>query len=584
MNTVISMNTKYIHGKITPIAADISQAFSNVECGNLYSRLDIREKTGAKFTKPNPTGQILSVVLGGWRLISQDREKTMVNLKEWLGDSAEDSLEVFVNKPSKGSQVIAYNGIVVAEVLDINCVNILTDLIKIKESCGVQTYIKLVNHIFYTYIGAFHDIDIERRIREKKENSASSMHNLIMHIRRKNVDEVKSKYNEVVRDIKSLEDDLIDAIKQRKELALKLDMLSKVDDEEGQRVKEEITRIMQLNHVIDINVVDSEKKINVMTDDIYVRNANKRYYIGMFRIEINLEHNRVRFFNLNNRRRSFWGKDCNHPHVSDTGAPCWGNAGDPIRKLLAEGEFLAAVSMMIGYLESVNTADPAGKNITRWDTVDEEGRVIIKGYDPSNPPEEATMLVCSHCGESKPMTDFSVRGYRGSQNICSECKDEVVICQGCGDYVSKAGAILDIDTNKYYCDYCHEDLIEEREMANNTEEVEQEQLVMETQEESAHEDRVEITGEGVTINGEVVVGAQPEVVEETEVQMEVVDAQFRMPEETEENNENNVGDDNCPFCNTPVNDDMWMTCEMCGTQGCSTCISFDGVYKCPNCR
>lgn len=575
-NIIISMNTKYIHGKINPIARDLAQVFSNVDCGNLYRKLEIREKTETKFTKPSIQSDVLCIVLGGWRLISQEREKSIINIKEWLGNATDDSLSVFVNKPSKGSQVIAYNGMVVAEVLDTNCINILTDLIKIKDSCDLKTYNKLINHIIYTYLGAFHDIDVERKLSEKKENSASSMHNLIMHIRKKNVESIKQEYEEARAEVQMREDDLIQAVKKRKEVAERLDLMSRVTDEDSERVRTEITRIMQLNHVIDLNVIDSEKKINVMTDDIYVRSANKRYYIGMFRIEINLSNNRVRFFNLNNCRRSYWGTGCNHPHVDPNGAPCWGNAGSPIRTLLAEGEFLAAVTMMLGYLESVNTSDPAGKNITRWDTVDEEGRVIIKGYDPSNPPEIAMTLTCSCCGKTRPMSEFEVRGHRG-QNICVDCKALVVECADCGDYIDLEGANFDDETNRHYCDYCYEDLLDERrDMAQQ--ETQQEETV-----EEQPANTVEISQAGVTINGELAVPAEhvhtPEFRDATDALAEAAEARVEAVETAETG-----GDDECQFCHTPVNDDMWMTCEVCGTQGCSTCISFDGIYKCPNCR
>lgn len=533
----ISMNTRYVNSKIGQVGDDIINVFTAVDCEKIYDKLELREKTNSKFSKPSVFGNVLCVILGGWRLVSQDREKIKVNIKEWLGECTDADAEVFVNKQSKGAQYIAYNGITVAEVLDVNCINILTDLIKLKEICTPATYMKLINHIVYTYLGAFHNIPIERRIEEKKERAKDGMYNVIMHILRKNTSVIQTEYEIVDSKVKDAENKLIALIKERKELALKLDMSKRINTEAGEKVRHEIENIQQLVQVLKIEVDDSNKIIKIFTKDIYVRNANKRYYIGMFRIDIHLTGSyTVKFHNLNNCRRSYWGDGCNHPHIDQHGQPCWGNAGSPVRTLLAEGEFLGAVTMMLGYLESVNTSDPAGKNITRWDTVDEDGNVIIKGYDPSNPPEEAITITCSHCGQSKTMTEFAIRSNR--HNICNECKDKVEQCADCGNYFDKEEVKYDEETDSYYCDYCYEDLLEERESVQEEEEIQEENIEVEIEPEYERE--------------------------------------FEYNEED--------GDGRCPFCNDPVNDENLMTCEVCGEQGCSSCITFNGMYKCPNCR
>lgn len=131
--------------------------------------------------------------------------------------------------------------------------------------------------------------------------------------------------------------------------------------------------------VSDLHIVDG--KIEMYTTDIYAYNKKgERFYIGQFKVSMNLENTDVKFFNLNNRRNGFWTSQDHHPHVNGSnGQACLGSVASTIAELASQSQAYALALICIDFLENANIEDPAGAKVYNWDMVDGEGKVIIKG-------------------------------------------------------------------------------------------------------------------------------------------------------------------------------------------------------------
>lgn len=100
--------------------------------------------------------------------------------------------------------------------------------------------------------------------------------------------------------------------------------------------------------------------IRVLTNPIVLEHEARRYLIGDFAIDLDLERG-IQVVNLNNPgQKSGW----DHPHVQ-AGQPCLGNLREGFEKLLAEYQLVPLVSMLIQFLESY-TPDTAYGSVELW--------------------------------------------------------------------------------------------------------------------------------------------------------------------------------------------------------------------------
>lgn len=119
-------------------------------------------------------------------------------------------------------------------------------------------------------------------------------------------------------------------------------------------------------------------------DDLKYKNRKKmesdkeyKFYLGKFDIEINLNNMNVKFFNLNNKRRSYWNKNCNAPHVDEDGIACLGDLSELMGYAISNNDLYLLIDLCIQYLQSVNLSDLAGKYVISWDLYIEDGDSLI---------------------------------------------------------------------------------------------------------------------------------------------------------------------------------------------------------------
>lgn len=101
------------------------------------------------------------------------------------------------------------------------------------------------------------------------------------------------------------------------------------------------------------------------------------FYLGKFDIEINLSNMNVKFFNLNNKRKSYWNRNCNAPHVDEDGMGCLGNLSELMGYAISNNDLRLLIDLCIQYLQSVNLSDLAGKYVISWDLYIKDGDNLI---------------------------------------------------------------------------------------------------------------------------------------------------------------------------------------------------------------
>lgn len=484
---------------------------------DFVSYVEIAEKCGSKFCKPiNPYEDRMYVFVGGWRLVGQDRGKVLVEKPVVFGETLDVTTNFYAPAPNAAHKVVTPEGLVLAEVIENNVINILFDIFALPIESRKATLTK----IFADILVNFYHLDIDAIRAENEIKKQVAVKEFLQEIASREVVNSEREVSRIIARIRDVENNLEDLIRERREA------MAKVEGYRLQAVKGAETLEIELNKVFNIDRVESididgqARELVVRTKDIFITNAGKRYYIGKFDIRIQPATAEVKFINLNNKRRSYWGIACNHPHVDMVGKPCWGNVRTAVVTYIRENEYQALVTLLIGFLESVNTSDPAGKNITSWDVVNNAGIVIQKGYDYRYPPQDVNVYTCFGCQDVFSRDNIAMT--RGNVHICRECSDNYFACSECNDiHPLEDGVRCEECGTTLICEDCFEDS---------------------------------------TICGSCTESAR--VAEQLDVEGNVL----------------------CRFCNSVISENELYTCETCGDEGCGNCITFDGKYSCPNHR
>lgn len=258
-----------------------------------------------------------------------------------------------------------------------------------------------------------HTINIEREIEKLKRDIADRQHRIDGYRRT-----MKEAYDNIALDNRKI---------------LQIESQSK---DNGEKFAEQLDLIAEYPGVTKIEI--EGKKIKISVKDVYayakVSGDTRRYYIGDMRMEVNMKDSDVRFHNMNNPRKGYWTEKDAHPHVDGSnGYPCLGNVSATIAELVSSKEVYALFLTLLDYLQNANTDDVAGRTVTSWDEVDEQGNIV------SN-PAKIKINECEHCGEE---VDDTVRVYTShygegavdeGRNWCENCVDEDAVYN---DYVEE---------------------------------------------------------------------------------------------------------------------------------------------------
>lgn len=244
---------------------------------------------------------------------------------------------------------------------------------------------------------------------------------------------------------------------------------------------ESFIEIERFNDIKEIEYDIYNKEIIIYTNMIYIYKENFKYKIGEFEIRIpyvtSLEAERfkegesrgidysriadlIKFTNLTPgyKRLSYWGIECQHPHISNRGRACFGNVASPLTECLNQGDYVGVVSLLLSFLQQANTKDPAGKQITSWDVVDDDDEVVYHGYKYDNPPEELRTVVCEKCGAEAVVSAGEVEKVMidGKETwLCKECQARKLhYCNSCEILFSEIQQNGEINTTAKQCSIC----------------------------------------------------------------------------------------------------------------------------------
>ena len=188
---------------------------------------------------------------------------------------------------------------------------------------------------------------------------------------------------------------------------------------------------------------DSEE-LKAYTHLIIITHDDIEYEIGYFVISIAFETGRLTITNLTNPHDSY-----QHPHVSDTAAVCLGNISTGVAKMIAEHEYVGALTILYEFLKSYNK-DDAYHDVRNWDPDgfhnyddcyenngqcldcnDDECPYFSDRYYRCN--EGASTTDCIECAmDSCPYREDAIASCH-SDHTARECRDCRHVCDHQGD-------------------------------------------------------------------------------------------------------------------------------------------------------
>lgn len=321
--------------------------------------------------------------------------------------------------------------------------------------------------------------DLRKKIRdeiEEKNISLTENEDIIEEIKKANkikqekvLKAKQAEYEEQEGEVEYLEAKIK---KAKKILEAKKNNLEKaIEEVDVKNIEQQLEAIKSNIYVEKVEFKELTQKLRITTIDMYMSSPEIEddiRYLGKMQIDINLNNYVVRFINLNNTRRNYWGEGGHHPHVSDTGSACLGNLSDTLAIANEENNLYIAVLQCIGFLQTYDPSDCAGAYYRAWDKVDEEGNIIEEGnmdvYECDVCGEryetDEDMYYCEHCGKRMcPDCEQWVEEYEYS--VCPDCFNEYYVeCEECGKYVLRNDAEQD-SNGDWYCSGCAEDCLAE---------------------------------------------------------------------------------------------------------------------------
>lgn len=218
--------------------------------------------------------------------------------------------------------------------------------------------------------------------------------------------------------------------------------------------------------------VSGNGDIRIRTNDLFIKTEDtgklRKFFMGKWEVTAD-RYGSFRFNSKNKEelgfRSSVWGSNTVHPHISgrDNHA-CLGNAQAPLQLYLKTGAIKTLVIFVLGYLESVNVEDTAGRWLGACKEVklDDEGNpvhddtgnyVFIRNEFDRLDARQVTSthrstvdlkyneyltvrsVSCYGCGAEHNEDRLERTQISGETcYICKDCKSKYKACDVCGDY------------------------------------------------------------------------------------------------------------------------------------------------------
>lgn len=360
----------------------------------------------------------------------------------------------------------------------------------------------------------YEDEDFREKIKEYVEKKGKGINNeekvaeIIEKEKEKRNEESKKETEKFIegvkRDIEKYNRYIEDCEKEIEKKKRELETLKKEKDIKD-KIKKDIKYIKEHEFVKEVYYKPTIGKLIIKTKTLYMQHPedkNDRRLLGEMKIMLDVNNYNVKMFNETECRKGYWGDNCNHPHVSETGEPCLGNSDDMLAECKLNNDLYIAFLTILGFLQQFDTNDVAGEYYVCWDKVDEEGNVIEKGVEDKyygtccvcgEGLYESNYYVCDECGGficpehenwiddtslcdncyNNLTAECTVCGevhlqenmlYIDEEWVCSNCQDGYVsYCENCSEEHLIDNMVEDEDTGGYYCKECWEEHEKEKE-------------------------------------------------------------------------------------------------------------------------
>lgn len=168
--------------------------------------------------------------------------------------------------------------------------------------------------------------------------------------------------------IRSYRDHLMGEIRAAEELARIIAATEVPKSTSEKEALEMLERIEKLPKIRNVSILNSTLyfESDPIVLEAMVKEKKTRFDIGRVDVELNLDTSEIRIFNLD---RTAGGQQ--HPHVDGQGIPCFGEIKASLPELVAKKAIPEAVSVIIRFLWSINTADDWGKHIGLWPVLED---------------------------------------------------------------------------------------------------------------------------------------------------------------------------------------------------------------------
>ncbi len=326
-----------------------------------------------------------------------------------------------------GIPIESDNGIPLAEFFQENYQ--LNILYNVMEEYSEEN-INIIEHIFTSLNAIFKEELLvnswkyskqkNELIKKINENTTSMTTRLLRDLQNKEI-RYKDDIAHFKLELKKAVDNLTFVMKQLEEMK---------DDKStiAEKIIKDLDLILSCNLIEDVFIEDDLFK--VFTKDLIITDdRGRRYKGGNFEININMRNCHVTFKG-SLEKQGFWTSKDPHPHISRGGDACLGNISSTVAELCSQNELYALVTILLDFLQSANTNDPAGKYVlTYWEQIDEDGNVIEK--EEYEDEEEYTWF-CDCCEERLTDDDDFYTVYEGvdedgdlygERQVCIDCRD-----------------------------------------------------------------------------------------------------------------------------------------------------------------
>lgn len=254
------------------------------------------------------------------------------------------------------------------------------------------------------------------------------------------------------------------------------------------------------NEKIKSIIVNKEGYITIKTNELIITEPilKRKFYVGSYEIRCHF-YGTFKFKSTSEFRNELafrsgcWSGKTVHPHINSfDGHACLGNAETPMLLFIQQGEIRALISIIIGYLETVNINDSAGKYVGCLPELelDESGKPILLDENAEHIMGKYKIRTDNEFAGEESERDKVIRGITKSKEygiynskyceccgalfnsweivnhienygwVCDDCFKNLKVCDVCGRLIRKEDDYAE-HNGATYCTQCKEDYLVE---------------------------------------------------------------------------------------------------------------------------